>query len=58
MKRSKTLRNGEQSGTPRNVRVGTQSRYGTNRGKRSRSRSKNERITVIRSYNNKILNMR
>jgi hypothetical protein len=45
-KRSETVRNGhangqerwyaERSGTPRNVRVGTQQRFGTNSGKRSR----------------------
>jgi hypothetical protein len=48
----------ERSGTPRNVRVGTQQRFGTNSGKhsrcvhgtlsvRSRSRFKNERNTVV-----------
>jgi hypothetical protein len=47
----------ERSGTPRNDRVGMQQRFGTNNGKRSRcvhgtftvrsrSRFKNERITV------------
>ena len=36
----------ERSGTPRNVRVGTQQRFGTKSGKRSRSRFKNERNTV------------
>jgi hypothetical protein len=36
----------ERSGTPRNVRDGMQQRFGTNSGKRSRSRFKNERNTV------------
>jgi len=45
MERSGTM-DPERSGTPKNVRVGTQQRFVTNSGKRSRSRFKNERNTV------------
>jgi hypothetical protein len=48
MERSGTVNgcNADQTGTHRNLRAGTQYRIGTNSGKRSRSRFKNERNTV------------
>jgi hypothetical protein len=64
-KRSETVRNGQKrsckrSGTPRNVRVGTQQRFGTNSGKRSRyvhvhvHVSKTKETVQLKLLNNRI----